>query len=80
MEIVKKINPKDLKWNDGTYYKSDGIKAMFYPIIEMSCGKIKLIPEASYFYTKSLNFSENDKSIEIQKIIENNSKYECFKV
>jgi len=60
-KLYKRLNHKDLK-RDGKYLKSATDMALMYPMLEMSNGKFKCIPEILYKYNQTHPESHNVNS------------------
>ena len=59
--MYKRLNHNDLK-RDGKYLKSATDMALMYPMLEMSSGKFKCIPEILYKYNQTHPKSHNVNS------------------
>jgi hypothetical protein len=82
-ELLHQINLKDFKDSDGIFYTSTYDMVLFYPIMELSCGRVDQI-EGEFHYLYNTGTGINDFSIvpELQNKIDNTiraaKKYECF--
>lgn len=48
--LIAYIKDYDLRDKAGSYYRYAGDYALMYPLLELSCGKIKFLPENNYLY------------------------------
>jgi hypothetical protein len=48
--MISFIKEKDLKEGKTRYYRHAGDYALFYPLLELSCGLVGYLPEYNYLY------------------------------
>lgn len=74
------INPIDFKDNLGNFYTIAADLAIYFPILELSCGKIVRLNETQYLYniaTGLNDYSKGDLQAITAKEIGAKKKYKC---
>lgn len=82
-ELVHQLDPKDLKYENGSFYAYTADFALIIPLLELSCGRVSNIP-AEYHYLYNVETGNNDyKSANGQSIVNERvrklKKYDCYK-
>lgn len=84
-ELLYQIDPKDLQDYTGSFYQYTYDQALFFPLMELSCGRVhKIEGEFHYLYNTGTAWNYPTESyycnqVAVERILRREKKYECFK-
>jgi hypothetical protein len=81
-ELLHKVQVKDLQDSEGKYFTITYDRALFYPLMELSCGRVnKIEGEVNYIYNVGTGFNDYAVAPALQREVEIKVKglkrYEC---
>jgi hypothetical protein len=82
-ELIHQINPKDLQDEKGVFFTIAYDMALFFPLMELSCGRVnKIEGEFHYLYnvgTGLNDYQDRGRQVAVDNRVRGQKKYECFK-
>lgn len=81
IELFKKIDVKDFQDKNGNFFKSAYDMAMYFPLMQLSCGHISKISGFHYLY--NINTGLNDYAVDrkkqeiVDQTVRRAKKYPC---
>jgi hypothetical protein len=78
--LISFIKEKDFRDSFGNFYRYAGDYALMYPLLELSCGQVRYMPEHNYLYFGyEIDPTYGSMQIATGRTIRERPRYECFK-